>query len=198
LYRVCQQYFAAALEPRRGVLYPQMFGLTDTYKQLVVNQFEAALSTLNICINKCPEIAWNGQVGNLKFCQVTFHMLFFTDFYLGPDAESFRKQPFHQENKDFFRHYEELEDRQQVELYEKRAIKKYLKHCREKAVQVVTGETPETLTGPSGFKRRTCSRAELHVYNMRHIQHHAGQLSLRLRIDHGIEIPWIASGWRSA
>ena len=170
----------------------------DTYRQLIANQFEAALSTLNICVNKCPEAAWNARVANLKFCQVVFHTLFFSDYYLGPNSDSFREQLFHRENKEFFRRYEELEDRPQVELYDKPAIKKYLKHCREKASAVVAAETLEILDGPSGFKRRIGSRAELHVYNIRHIQHHAAQLSLRLRIDHQIEIPWIGSGWRSA
>ena len=39
-------------------------------------------------------------------------------------------------------------------------------------------------------------RAELHVYSIRHIQHHAAQLSLRLRLDAGVAIPWIGVGWR--
>ncbi len=169
----------------------------DTFKKIVANQFEATLCTLNICINKCPQTAWNAPVGNLKFCQVVFHTLFFTDFYLGPNAELFRDQPFHRKNKDFFRHYEELEDRPQVLLYDKPAIKKYLKHCRAKALEVVAAESSKVLIGPSGF-RRGRSRAELHLYSIRHIQHHAAQLSLRLRVDHGISIPWIASGWRSA
>jgi hypothetical protein len=42
------------------------------------------------------------------------------------------------------------------------------------------------------------SRAELYVYNLRHIQHHAAQLSLRLRLDHGVNIAWVGSGWREA
>jgi len=41
------------------------------------------------------------------------------------------------------------------------------------------------LAGQSGFHRRKCSGAELHVYNIRHVQHHAAQLSLRLRLDGG-------------
>jgi hypothetical protein len=171
--------------------------MIDAFKELVLHQFEAALCTLNMCINKCPEAAWNAPVGNLKFCQVAFHTLFFADYYLGPNADSFRQQPFHRENEAFFRHYEELEDRPQVLLYDKPAIKTYLKHCRQKASQVISAETAATLTGPSGFKRRIHSRAELHVYNLRHIQHHAGQLSLRLRIDYKIDIAWVVSGWRS-
>jgi hypothetical protein len=42
------------------------------------------------------------------------------------------------------------------------------------------------------------SRAELHVYNIRHIHHHAAQLSLRLRLDTGRGVDWVGSGWREA
>ena len=42
------------------------------------------------------------------------------------------------------------------------------------------------------------SRAELYVYNTRHLQHHAAQLSLRLRLDAGVHTPWFGGGWREA
>ena len=170
--------------------------MLDMFKTLVVNQFEAAFCTLYLCIERCPDAAWNAPVGNLAFCQVAFHTLFFADYYLGPDEESFRGQPYHQNNEDFFRDYEELEDRPQRLLYDRPAIKDYLQHCRRKVSQVLAAETAEMLAGPSGFRRRDFTRAELHVVNIRHIQHHTAQLSLRLRLDFAIEIPWIGSGWR--
>jgi hypothetical protein len=46
--------------------------------------------------------------------------------------------------------------------------------------------------------RPSLSRAELHIYNIRHIQHHAGQLSLRLRLETGEGVDWVGSGWREA
>jgi hypothetical protein len=71
-----------------------------------------------------------------------------------------------------------------------------MEHCRKKASAVIASETSDTLSAPCGFERRGFSRAELHVYNIRHIQHHAAQLSLRLRLDAKQDIPWIGSGWR--
>jgi hypothetical protein len=44
--------------------------------------------------------------------------------------------------------------------------------------------------------RRHLPRAELHVYNIRHIQHHSAQLIMRLRLDCDVDVPWISSGWR--
>lgn len=170
--------------------------LLDVFKTLTVNQFEAALCTLNLCVERCPESAWNGPVVNYKFCQAVFHTLFFTDYYLGPDEQSFRTQLFHREHAAFFRDYEEFEDRAPVLLYDKPSTRTYLEFCRRKAAETMGAETEQSLGGPSGFERRKTTRAELHVYNMRHIQHHAAQLSLRLRIDSQIDIPWVSSGWR--
>ena len=42
--------------------------------------------------------------------------------------------------------------------------------------------------------RRYFTRAELHLYNIRHIQHHAAQLILRLRLDTDVDIPWVGRG----
>lgn len=168
--------------------------MLDAVKQLLANQFEAVLCTLDLCVDRCPDRAWDAPVGNNPFCQVVFHALFFADYYLGPNADVFRRQPFHLAHGDFFGDYEQLEDREPVSLYERGAVKEYLQQCRDKASEVIAAETAETLCGPSGFERRAFSRAELHVYNIRHIQHHAAQLSLRLRIDFGEDIPWVGSG----
>jgi DinB superfamily len=166
--------------------------MLDTFKQILAHQYEV----LNAGIDRCPEAAWDAPVGNLTFGQVAFHTLFFIDLYLGPDVESLRQQPFHRDNRRFFRDYEELEPRRRQHRYGRPAIKRYLDHVRQKATAVIPAETEESLQGPSGFDWKKYNRAELHVTNIRHIQHHAAQLSLRLRIDFGEDVPWVGSGWQ--
>jgi hypothetical protein len=151
---------------------------------------------LDSCIDQCPDAAWDAPVADLKFCQVAFHVLFFTDFYLEATEHTIRDQDFHRANLDVFRDYEELEDRQQQLLYERSFIKDYVQHCRAKSGRVVASETQQTLITRCGFSRRDCSRAELHVLNIRHIQHHAAQLSLKLKLDTGEGVDWVGSGWR--
>ena len=173
--------------------------MLDTLKTLLANQFDAALCTLELCIARCPDAAWDAPVANLKFCQVAFHTLFFADAYLGPsdDEDAFRAQPFHRAHAAFFRDYEEFEDRAQTLLYDRPTVRRYVEHCRAKAAAALASETAESLSTPAAFARRSFSRAELYVYNTRHVQHHAAaQLSLRLRLDHGIDIPWVGSGWK--
>ena len=169
--------------------------MIDTLRELTVHQYDAAFCTLGICIDECPESAWNDRIANLAFCQVAFHTLFFADYYLGENEEALRKQPFHVDNPGFFRDYEELQPRQQELFYDRSDIKSYLAHCRDKASAVVAAETPGLLAARCGFQRQDFSRAELHVYNIRHIQHHSAQLSLRLRLDFEQGIPWVGSGW---
>ncbi len=170
--------------------------MLDTLKALITNQLEAALCTLNACIDECPEAAWDAPVANLAFCQVVFHTLFFADCSLGQNVESLREQTFHRNHKSFFRNYEELEDRKPELLYDQPSIVTYLEFCRHKASEVVAMETADTLSGRCGFEWLPVSRSELYIYNIRHIQHHAAQLSLRLRLDANTNIRWVKSGWR--
>ena len=170
--------------------------MLDTCQRLLANQYEAALCTLNTCLERCPDSAWNARAGNHPFCRVVFHTLFFADYYLGQNEESLRGQPFHRHHAEFFGDYEELEYREPVRLYDRADIRTYMQHCRNKARQVVAAETAATLSARAGFEGREFSRAELHVYNIRHIQHHAAQLSPRLRLDFAEDIPWVGSGWR--
>jgi hypothetical protein len=172
----------------------------DTLKQVLTHQYEASLSALNLCVARCPERLWNERVAKWKFCQAAFHVVMFADLYLQPtdDAEAFKRQAYHVEHKADFRDYEELEDRPQVLLYEKPFVLSYLQQARRKAQETIARESAEVLAGPSGFHWRKCSRAELHVYNIRHVQHHAAQLGLRLRLDADLDIPWVSHAWKEA
>ena len=172
--------------------------MLDTLKQLLAHQYEASLSTLNLCVARCPDASWSEPVAKWKFSQAAFHAIFFTDLYLQPndDVEKFKQQPFHLEHKPVFRDYEELENRPHVLLYEKPFVLAYVQNVRRKAQETIAREPADLLAGPSGFHWRKCSRAELHVYTIRHIQHHAAQLSLRLRLDANVDIPWVSHAWK--
>jgi hypothetical protein len=104
-------------------------------------------------------------------------------------------QPFHQANPDLFGEYEQLEPREPIEIYTREQLGRYLDFCRQKVASVIGAETEAELSAPCRFPRKTFSRAELHVYNLRHVQHHAAQLILRLRLDSEVDVPWVRSGW---
>jgi hypothetical protein len=175
--------------------------MLDTLKDLLAHQYDAALATLNLAVARCPDALWHEPLATWKFCQAAFHAAFFADVYLQPtdDETAVKRQPFHLAHAAEFRDYEEMADRQQVLTYDKPFVLAYLQDVRRKAQDTIARESAETLAGPSGFARRKCSRAELHVYNIRHIQHHAAQLILRLRLQTAdVEIPWVGHGWKDA
>jgi len=166
--------------------------MIDTIKTLILNQMTASLDTLKYCIDSCPESEWQEAHKDAPFSQVVFHAIFYADFYLGRDSIPFKDQPFHVSHRDTFKDYEEMEDKIPVHLYEKAFCLDYLAHCVAKMRATVEAETADSLSGDSGIDFRKISRAELYVYNMRHIQHHAAQLGLRIQMVTDKEMPWFS------
>jgi len=171
--------------------------MVENFKKLIRNQYEAAFRTLKHGIDGCSDSAWNQPVCNHQFCQTMFHTLFFADVYLGENPEIVEEQEFHKQHADAFAGYEEWENRPPEKTYTREFIEAYLNHCREKAKSLIDQITEEQLGQPSGFSWIKGTAAEVHVYNIRHIQHHAAQLSLRLRLDSQVDVPWVKSGWEA-
>jgi hypothetical protein len=168
--------------------------MIEAFKTTTASQLRAALAMLADAIDKCPDEAWDRPVSQLKFCQAAFHVLFYLDLYLEPTCATVREQPFHVAYPDFFGDYEEVEPRAPVRTYDKPSLERYLAFCREKIGRSLAAETADTLAGPSGFDWLKFSRAELYLYNLRHVQHHAAQLILRLRLDYDGEFRWVSAG----
>jgi hypothetical protein len=162
--------------------------MTELYKQIVLGQFEAALAMFRQCVERCPEANWDNKIANYTFRQVTYHALFFVDFYLSTNEASFQLRDLHHRGGD-----------ERVAVISpglsKQETLDYVLICREKLLAQVNAETAESLAGPSGIDRRNITRAELHIYNMRHLQHHAGQLTAFLR-KLNIDTDWIGRDWR--
>jgi hypothetical protein len=168
--------------------------MLDYFKQIVIGQFEASLAMLKQCIEACPEEHWEDKVANGTVRWVAYHTLFFVDLYLAQNEESFEPREIHHRGGD---------EREPVagRGLDRNELLAYVQICRDKALASIAAETVESLAGPSGFSWYACTRGELHLINIRHIQHHTGQISAFLRRtvpawqDHRT-LPWIASGWR--
>ncbi len=168
--------------------------MIEVLRQSLLSQFEAALCMLQQCLAACPSEHWEGKVANDSFQQVAYHTLFFTDFYLSSGEEAFRLHQLHERGGD------ERGETLSPGLERTDAIE-YVGICRQKVREALARETEATLAGPSGFTRRACTRTELYLYNLRHLQHHTGQLSAYLRrVDESSRdprsLPWVGHGWR--
>jgi hypothetical protein len=161
-------------------------------KAALLGQYRAALATLEQCIAMCDESTWAAPHPDTAVNQVVFHTLFFADLYLGFGESGFRDQSFHRDNPELFQDYEEVEDRAPRNFYPREGCSAYLEHCRAKAAANLHGETAEVLSGDCGFPYRNLSRIELHIYNTRHIQHHAAQLGLRNQLNGGSPLRWVS------
>jgi hypothetical protein len=167
-------------------------------KGVFANQLEAAICTLNQCVDNCPKKEWHEKHEDYRFSQVVFHTLFYTDYYLSKNEDDFKSQDFHKENESLFEGYEELEDRIPQRIYTREEIDKYFSYCRTKIRLAIESEDEESLSGNSGFEHKNMTRAELYVSLIRHIQHHAAQLGLRVQRITGRELSWIQSGCKDS
>ena len=125
---------------------------------------------------------------------VGWHTLYCTDLYLDPSEEAWSPGELYWEGRGRDKPAEP------PGLSAQRTLE-YADFCIAKMQKVVPTLTMEQLSAPTGFERGF-SVGEMHVYNIRHIQHHTGQLSAHVRrldpntpaeamdwIDSGLEWP---------
>ena len=171
---------------------------TDLYRSAVVGQMGAALAMLRACVEKCPDELWETPVGKRPYWEVAYHIAFYADLYLTPHVDQYPGQP------DWaWQHaaglggmmqppFTELTPEQRGPALERARILDYLDATADKLRRVLAAETDETLAGGSGFPWYPVTRLSMHMVNLRHIQHHAGQLSAVLR-RHGIDVGWVSN-----
>lgn len=146
------------------------------FKRLIRSQFDAAFSMLEECIRICPRAKWRGRVANYEFWHVAYHALYCTDLFTARAEAQWRTSPrFHPGGR------VDVEDEYPSRVMLQAELAAYLASCRRKVRASLARESAASLRGPSGFEWLPMSRAELLVYSLRHLQHHAGQLSAFLR-----------------
>jgi uncharacterized damage-inducible protein DinB len=168
--------------------------MIDYIRQILAGQYGASLAMLRDCIASCAPEHWEGMIANGSFRYVAYHTLFFTDLYLTRHEHAFELRDQHVRGGD------EREDKLSLGLSKEETLA-YALICRDKVTESLAQETDGSLQAYSGFSWRKFSRGELHIYNIRHIQHHTGQLSAYLRrVDPQRigkdSLRWIGSGWR--
>jgi hypothetical protein len=158
---------------------------------IIWNQFGAAIDMLENAIIACPNDLWGNRIEHSEFWYVTFHALFFLDFYLSESEKGFvPPTPFT---------LEELDERGLLpeRVYTKQELLKYLEYGREKCRSVIASMTEERANQRCGFDWLDISVAEILLYNMRHVQHHAAQLNLILSKKVGSAPRWVRKTKRS-
>ncbi len=144
-------------------------------KNTLWSQFGAAIDALENAINACPDELWGDQKREPQFWYLVYHTLFWLDLYLSDSRDGFQPPaPFGLEELD---PAGVLPDR----VYTKFELQTYLEHGRQKCRTAIEALTDEKASQRFRVGRVDLSILELMLYNMRHVQHHAGQLNLILR-----------------
>jgi hypothetical protein len=161
----------------------------------VMGQYGAALSMLAGSIERADRETWLAPVAQFPFWHVAYHTLYYADLYLSPNEQAHRPQPFHLPDYNFLGPQSWAPDKKFVadRPYDKNTLAAYAETCRAKAKVAIPLQSEADLAGPSGFSWLNFTRLELHLYNIRHIQHHTGQLTAALRRRGAEGTPWVGS-----
>ena len=149
--------------------------MDSMWKNTLWQQFGAAIDMLENAMVACPEDLWNNRSLKPEFWYTAFHALFWLDFYLSESPEGFIPPP------PFA--LEELDPAGVLppRVYTRNELQAYLNHGRKKCRTTIQALTDEGAGRRHVFGSVDLSFGELLLYNMRHVQHHAGQLNLLLR-----------------
>lgn len=164
--------------------------------EMLLGQYEASLTMLRDTVVSCPAEHWERKIANDPARFVAFHTLYCTDLYLSRRKDDFQTHEFVIEGRG--RPFGEPFPPGELPpgLSQPRTVE-YADYCIAKARTSLAAESEADLAGDTGFGR-PFSRAEMHLYNIRHIQHHTGALAAHIR-RLAPEVPsnqlaWIGSG----
>jgi hypothetical protein len=146
--------------------------MDKAFQEDLWKQFGAGLDMLAESIQTCPDSLWQSDP---RFSQMAYHTLFFLDYYLTTEPVGF-SQP------DQFS-YSEFDEDPELVIFSKSELLNYLDACRSKAKDFIFGLDAIELKKRWINESQTMdfSRLEILLYNLRHVQHHVGQLNLVLR-----------------
>jgi hypothetical protein len=167
--------------------------MDSLWRTILWKQFGAAIDMLDNAVLACPDALWRQPCWHdpsvpsqrAQFWYVAYHALFWLDLYLFGSEEGFAPPaPFT---------LGELDDSAGPipnRPYSRDELHAYLASVRQKCRTTIEQMTDERARQPVHFPwmrdGEVDSYVELQLYNMRHIQEHAAQLSLLLG-QHGVQ-----------
>lgn len=161
---------------------------------VVCSQIRAALRMLRRTIVDCPDELWNRATDHNRFWVLAYHTLYFAHLYLSPSEGAFQPYERHVAGHAGYgkTDLDNWPDLTSDDVFAKVDVLAYCDHIDERVLELVTS-TP--FDAESGFHWLKFTKGEAHLYNLRHIQHHTGQLAERLRQEAGISSGrWIFDG----
>ncbi|MEA3334685.1 MAG: DinB family protein [Chloroflexota bacterium] len=159
-------------------------------RETIKSQYHATLEMMRTTITKCPVPLWEQAAPTNDFWRVAYHTLFFTHLYLQPSEADFVPWEKHRAESHFLGPLPWPPHREPEigEPYSQAEVLEYLEFV---ASQIDAAVDSLDLSGESGFEWLPFDKLELQLYNIRHLQHHVGELGDRLGTQAGIDIDWV-------
>lgn len=134
------------------------------------------------------EETWTANVRGIPFWHIAYHTIFYLDFYVGdsPDLkESFTCVDFAVDGDS------DLEGIPS-KVFTKNQLLKYVDETEQKCNDIIQNLDAESFARPTAFERKKGRTVlELLLENLRHLNHHIGQLNYILRAKTGQAPGWI-------
>jgi hypothetical protein len=164
-----------------------------TLQQQLVRQYLATLAMLKKAIEDCPAELWLDSKYTNRFWHIAYHSVFYTHFYLHASEAAFQPWMKHRKNSNYLGVPPGSSHEAQTtpEPYTRQEVLEYHAFCCDE----VKAKVPAVpLDAESGFSWLPFNRFEVHLYNLRHLAHHTGQLADRVRAVAGVGVPWLRTG----
>ncbi len=162
---------------------------------ILTSQYKAALQMLSHAIAKIPNDEWNTEEYDNPNWQIAYHAINFTKLYLCANMESFTSWENAIPGAESLGGSSSWENAtSEVPLnrfHTKQELLGYITDIRQNLESDVAALP---LQENSGFEWYPYSRMELHLNNIRHIQHHTAQLIERLKAKGITGFPWAIDG----
>lgn len=152
--------------------------LTDVLE----SQYKAALAMLRSVIEKVPDHLWDARQSHNPIWQLAFHTLWAARMYLSANVHSFIPWENAHRGAENLKHPPANKVHTAPEL---------LQMLDQISVSLKHAITSLPLQEQSGFEWYPVSRLELHLINIRHIQHHTAQIIERLKLTGITDFDWV-------
>jgi len=165
--------------------------MNNLIKEVIWNQFGATIDMLINVISNCNDDYF---LSRKRFYYIAYHSTIFLDYYLTlPPSDFSPILPFTQMDDDK-KPANSIGDLIPDEIYSKQQLIDYIGLSRAKCKKIIESLTEDTLSERfvEGDEKTDMnySIVEILLYNLRHTQHHVGQLNMLLRQDLGKHSEW--------
>jgi hypothetical protein len=174
---------------------------------MIGRQFAAAIQMLRLAVEACPENLWDDRAHGTPFWHLAYPALFYADFYLSDNAEAFQTVVRNVAEKFSLQDYQVDKamflpgDYGQFggvvstpeRAFTRVQLLEYADHCLRKNDEKFSKLTDNLALERCGFPWYNLNVGEFLLNNLRHTQHHTGQLVILLRRHANIGIDWLGT-----